>query len=135
MEFWDEFGMKISETAEKTKKATETFAEIAKLKYTVHSLENKVKFHYRQIGKLVYLSYNSGDNTDVAVGDLCRSIDELKEQILTANERISELSGTKLCTVCGAKINCKSNFCNVCGAPQEADATAAALTDTEESDD
>jgi len=90
-EFWDDLGRKITGAAEVVTEKSGKFAEIAKLKKQIYSLERKMEKDYAAIGKLVYERYLETKEADEAFLELCEGLAQKEILIDQYNGEIEEL--------------------------------------------
>lgn len=93
---------------------TNDFVDITKLTLTVNDVEKKISEIQKEIGKLVYEQYLSGNETDFS--ELCQQIDEFNSELDALKTQIAEIKSNTVCPECGQNNNKKSDFCSKCGA-------------------
>ena len=114
MGFLEDFGKKVSATANTATSKTKDFAAQKKLESDIHGLENNKKAYFTRIGEMIYQAELSGlapaqyDEIIEAIRGLDQQIAEKKEQIRALKEQIA-------CPRCGKMIPMQAQFCPYCG--------------------
>ena len=103
MDFWNEFTKTISNAADQTVKGTEKLTSIAKLKYRLGSLTNKLNECYQNIGRLRYAESMNESVTDEQYEGLLAEARSLDEQIQECEDRLLALQDYITCSQCGNK--------------------------------
>ena len=128
MSLWNDITHGIAQAAESAANSTEKYSNIAKLKYSVHTENEKLKECFEAIGKLCYGSWRGGDDNTKEIEALVSKADNIKANIKKAEAALRELSDTRVCDACGTKLDKGMAFCPSCGAKQteknDADNTA-----------
>lgn len=114
MAFFDELGKAISGKSREAATKVRDLTEILQLKSKLSSEKEKVNKAYINLGKAYYDRHEASaeeeypeDFEAIRVGLL--KISELEEEIIS-------LEGTRICAVCGAKVEKGAAFCGRCGA-------------------
>ncbi len=115
MDFWNEFSKTITSAADQTVKGAEKLTDIAKLKYRVNLLKNKLEEGYRDIGRLRYAEFCGEDVTSETYEELLTHIAELDGQIKECEDRLFDLQDFVTCSQCGHRMKKGLNFCPKCG--------------------
>lgn len=115
----DKFGKKVSNAAEVVGKKAEESIEIQKLRNQINALERKQEKDYIELGKIVYKRFQVGDELDDASLAYCEEINRNDIVIEQCKKDITEIKGVEACKVCGAMIAKGSLYCNHCGAKVE----------------
>jgi len=115
MDFWSEFSKTITNAADQTVKGTERLTGIAKLKYRLGSLKNKLNACYQSIGRLRYAEYNGETVTSEMYEGLFAEADTLSAQVKECEEKLYELQDYTTCPQCGNKAQKGMCFCPKCG--------------------
>lgn len=115
MDFWSEFSKTITNAADQTVKGTEKLTNIAKLKYRLGSLTNKLNECYQNIGRLRYAESKNESVTDDQYEGLLAEAHALDEQIKDCEDRLYALQDYTTCPQCGNKAQKSMSFCPKCG--------------------
>lgn len=108
----------ISKTKEVFDVACQKTGEIVtteKQKISIASLKSKREKDYAALGKLYFEMVKDADNVDDDTRNLVDAIIEKSEEINRLNEEIQNAKNKLICPYCGANIDMKSSFCNICG--------------------
>lgn len=117
MDFWNELSKTVTNAADQTVKSTEKLASIAKLKYRLSSMNNKLDDCHRTIGKL-YCAENAGEEvTKDAYLPFIEQAAELSENIKACQEELAKLQDFISCPQCQYHIKKGLNYCPKCGSP------------------
>ena len=115
MAFWEDLQKGVADAAAFTAKKTGELTGIAKLKYTIHSNEQKLDKCFAEIGKLFYESQKTGaDHTD-ELATLSMQVDKISADLVLNNAELMKLKKSVPCPSCGAEIAKECIFCPVCG--------------------
>ncbi len=115
MDFWSEFSKTITNAADQTVKGTEKLTNIAKLKYRLGSLKNKLNEVYQNIGRLRYAEYQGDAVTAEQYKGFMSEADDLTNQIAICEEKLFALQDAITCPQCGNKAQKGMSFCPKCG--------------------
>ncbi len=130
MDFWGELGKKISNAASNaadyTVKETEKLTNIAKAKYKLSNLKNKLDQLYRNVGELCYDKHTGESAEEVSFDELFSEIAETLEEIDKLELYIAKLRCDNVCEKCGSKLNRDMLFCPRCGHRQPSKADTGA---------
>lgn len=136
MAFWEKFkkaagevGEKLSDSGKKAVDITKDFAEIAKLSLKVSEEEKKIADAFERIGSEYVKMFAKDENR--ILPEVIDSVFEAKKKIAELEERIRELKGQKICTVCGAVLDVESKFCPKCGKAYEEEVSETPAQDQE----
>lgn len=80
-ELFDDIVEKLSEAAEQVGKKTDEVIETQKIKNQIRGLEKSTRRDFRDLGRLIYEKYKSGEVIDEEYLELCKSISEREEEI------------------------------------------------------
>ena len=108
----------ISKTKEIFDVACQKTGEIVtteKQKISIASLKSKREKNYAALGKIYFEMVKDNDNVDDDTRNLIDEIIEKSEEINRLNEEIQNAKNKFVCPYCGANIDMKSSFCNICG--------------------
>ena len=97
-----------------TVKAGET-VEAAKLKFAIGETEDKISECKKKIGDIIYKEYLKTKDFEGELGEYCRKIENLQDDIEVMKDKMAEVKNSKRCSVCGALNNEKNTFCAECG--------------------
>lgn len=115
----EKFGKKIIDKAEvvteEITKKTEEAVEVQKIKSQMRVMERNNERDYKDIGKMIYDRYKSGEVVDAQFLELCEAIEERDEEIAKAKREIAEIKGLDVCQNCKAHVEPGAAFCPSCG--------------------
>ncbi len=136
MAFWEKFkktagevGEKLSDSGKKAVDKTKDLAEIAKLSLKVNEEEKKISDAFEKIG-CEYVKQFAEDENRI-LPEVIDSVFEAKKKIAELEERIREIKGQKICTVCSAVFDDDSRFCPKCGKTTEEASEEAPVNEQE----
>lgn len=104
----------VTKTVSKAKDVSGNMIELAKAKFRLSEINTDIEEKYIKIGKLVYNSDENG-NVEDDISKLCDNITELKSEYENLKEKINDMSGKKVCPVCGEKNDKDYDYCPKCG--------------------
>lgn len=115
----------INEWAKKISDKTNEVVEIAKLRGTIFTKNEKINELKKEIGEICFGMYRSGDELDPGIENLCAEIKKLKNEIAenertirrmkeTADDTV-DMAASGYCPFCGAKLTKDAHFCATCG--------------------
>ena len=96
------------------KKANET-VETAKISFAISNTEDKIADCKVQIGDIIFREYLKQKDFEGEIGDLCRKIDNLLDDIEVMRDKQAEIKKGKRCKACGEVNDDKNTFCAECG--------------------
>jgi len=123
---------KTGEVVDVVAKKTEQTVEIQKIKNQIHVMERSNDRDYKDIGKMIYDKFKSGEGADAQYIDLCDAIAEREASIAKAKEEIAKIKGLDVCPECESHIEPDATFCPKCGAKVNADACGEVAFEEEE---
>lgn len=109
----------VGDGAKTAVKKSEDMVEIAKLNRNIATEEDRIKLAYIEIGKLVFLKFEKGEEMDSELSSICNKIIEVQNNIIAIRQKIGEIKNEKICSSCGSEIGANEEFCTKCGARQE----------------
>lgn len=115
MDFWSEFSKTITNAADQTVKSTEKLTNIAKLKYRVGSLNNKLNDCFQSIGRLRYAELTGEAVAPEMYEGLMAKAAELDAQIKECEGKLYDLQDYATCPQCANKVQKGMSFCPKCG--------------------
>ncbi len=118
MEFWDEVYKKVSSAASYTAKETGRVTELAKVKFNLMREKSRLEDSYKELGEIYYKQMKDGELNEKEASLAYDKIEKSIEEIERINAQITVLSNTKVCCVCGTKIEKDMEYCFKCGAEQ-----------------
>ena len=94
----------VTKTVSKAKDVSGNMIELAKAKFRLSEINTDIV-------------YNSDENGNVEddISKLCDNITELKSECEDLKEKINDMSGKKVCPVCGEKNDKDYDYCPKCG--------------------
>jgi formate dehydrogenase maturation protein FdhE len=113
----NEFTEKVNKITNKiTNKAHDTF-DVAKLQSAINKAKQDIEETYKEIGKIYYENFALEEN-ELFTEQISR-IKDNNTKIITLQEQINQLKGTKMCDGCGKELKQDMSFCPYCGNKQE----------------
>lgn len=113
---WEDIKKGVSDVAATATKKTSKYAEIAKLKYQIHEVDDYLDGQYEEIGRLYYNQMrHKNDNSD-EITKLLLKVDETRKKMNDMTEKLDDIKADKICPKCGSKVNGHDGFCRKCGA-------------------
>lgn len=107
---------KVTMTAKSAIKKSGEAVSATKLRVSINSDKTKIREIKEKLGELMYNAYNGEEADGGEVEELCRKIDELKEEIEGKEGEIAELKNRKRCPECGVNNEKDASFCKKCAA-------------------
>lgn len=130
--FFEDFGKKVSETAETvTAKAGEAM-EIQKLKVQKHALERVNEEDLAEIGRIIYEQYKAGDTLDSEMKAFCEAVEHREKIIQEFARKLRVLKGDKTCCSCGSMLTRDMAYCPYCGEKRESTAEKTCMKEKAE---
>lgn len=87
----------------------------AKLTYAVSETESKINAMFTDLGEILYKEYKRGAEFPDEIGQICRQIERLYEEIDTVREQIAKITNAVICPACSEYNQEDSMFCAKCG--------------------
>ena len=116
MEFFEEALGKAKEAFDLAQQKTGEIVNVAKQKYDIASLENKLVKLYTKLGKQAYSYLSKDSQADEAIKATVAEIGQQLEKIQYAKEQLSNLKSKRICPVCAAGVDESAAYCAKCGA-------------------
>lgn len=95
-------------------KANET-VETAKISFAISNTEAKISDCKAQIGDIIFREYLKKRDFEGEIGDICRKIENLLDDIDVMRDKQAEIKKNKRCKACGKINDDKNTFCAECG--------------------
>lgn len=114
MAFWDNLGLKASETTAKAVQKAKDLSDVAKLNAMISEEETKINNTYYQIGKLYFALHASNPEDDFI--SFIHTIIDANQKAESYKQQIMDIRGVQRCPKCGAEIQAGVAFCSACGA-------------------
>ena len=111
-----DFKETISNVAETVKSKSSEIFEITKIKFALSDAEGEVSKFMREIGRVVYESYKSGEEPGESLNEICEAIDAKYKDIEEMRSKLRGIKNISVCPECGAEVSNESVFCSKCGA-------------------
>lgn len=121
MALWDDIKSSVSDAVEFTAKKTSELTGTAKLKYSVHTTEQKLDRCFAEIGRLFYESQKDGSDRSSEIATLIMQVDKLSDDLASGNAELLKLKHAVVCPSCTAEIAKECIYCPVCGRRLEED--------------
>ncbi len=119
MDYLNKIGEEIGKAAKFVSKETGKFVQSAKLTYTASDIESQLNKAYASVGKKFYDACIHENNIPEELAEEFEHIAELKTELETAKDKISEIKSTKKCPACSEALNEGDAYCRKCGAKSE----------------
>lgn len=132
MEFWDDFSKAVANAADQTVKGTEKLTTIAKLKYRITTLKNKVSEYCKTLGELKYAEYCGEQVSEKDYAAIADEITLINKKVAVLEKRIADLSDYVNCPQCGYRVRRGVGICPYCEYVIDAEAAAEAQRKAEE---
>ncbi len=126
MAFFDNLSKKVADTARIAAKKSGDMIEVAKLNSSINGEEDKIDKMLKEIGRMIYSSYQKGDASAAGFAAQCEQIKGYESNVADLRKKIQDVKGVKNCTTCGAELDMEMMFCSKCGSKQEPVVTAQA---------
>ncbi len=121
MALWDDIQRSVSDAVEFTAKKTSYLTGTAKLKYNVHTTEQKLDRCFAEIGRLFYDSQKEGSDRSSEIATLIMQVDKLSDDLAAGNAELLKMRHAVVCPSCSAEIANECIYCPVCGRHLEGD--------------
>lgn len=121
MEFWEDIGKTVSDTANQGAKKLSQMTELTKMKYHLGTLEAKKEKFFQEIGSLVYQQYAKQTNETSKIAALCMDVNVIEKEMQEIREKIRKISNKKTCSACGSALVRQAIYCPYCGTKQTED--------------
>ena len=109
----NEFTEKVNKFTNKiTNKAHDTI-DVAKLQSAINRAKQDIEENYKEIGKVYYENFALEENE--LFTEQIGIIKENNSKIVSLQEQINQLKGTKVCDECGKELKQDMSFCPYCG--------------------
>lgn len=112
--FWDNLGLKASETTAKAVQKAKDLSDVAKLNAMISEEETKINNTYYQIGKLYFALHASNPEDDFI--SFIHTIIDANQKAESYKQQIMDIRGVQRCPKCGAEVQAGVAFCSACGA-------------------
>lgn len=89
--------------------------DITKLRYSAGELNGEISKRFEALGRVVYESVKSGNNSPEFIQESVKAIEKLYEQLEAVNEQIAILKNRVKCKNCGFENEQAAIYCNRCG--------------------
>ena len=116
------FESMIDSLVSKTKFVTEKMSskanvavESAKISFAISETEKKISELKEKIGDIIYNGYKDNKELDGALGDYCKMIENLLDDVEAMREKQAEVKSAVRCSHCGKLNDDKNTFCAECG--------------------
>jgi rubrerythrin len=119
MPLFDNFSKKVGDAAKTAAKKSGELVETTKLNMTINSEEDKIKKLHNEIGKLVYIKFEGGNNFEPDINSICQQIMEVQKNIDSIRRKVLEIKNAKTCPNCKSEMEINIMFCPKCGVKQE----------------
>lgn len=89
-DFFEDFGKKVSETADEVIQKTSEMIDIQKIKSQIRTLNRSSERNYKDIGKIIYEKFKENEIEDEAIIGLCEVIEKNDEAVTQCEQDIAE---------------------------------------------
>lgn len=118
MEFWNDLSKKVGDAANATVKGAEKLSGIAKIKYNISVKNAKLDKIFENIGRLSYDEYKNDVVNSEIIESFFLEAKAIEAEIASLNSELDEISNSRRCIECKAKLAKDMTFCPKCGAKQ-----------------
>ncbi len=101
-------------TKKVTVKANEA-VENAKITFAISETERKISECKEKIGDIIYKEYMKTKDFEGELGEYCRMIENLCDDIEVMKDKKAEVKNSKRCKRCGNLNDDRNSFCSECG--------------------
>lgn len=115
MEFFDDAVNKTKEVFETVSKKTGEVIATEKQRFDMASLKTKREKDFTALGKVYFEFVKDDEGAPEGVKELVGKIKEKTAEIERLSEEIQNARNRRICPKCGAYIDKKSVYCNICG--------------------
>lgn len=105
----------VGDNASNMAKKSGEMIEITKLNMAIQSQEDKIKIAKNEIGATIFSKFEEGQAVDPDIIQYCNTINQVKNDILEIQLKISKLKNVLSCEKCGQEIALDTDFCPNCG--------------------
>lgn len=119
MEFFDDALNKTKEVFEAVSQKTSEVVTTEKQRFDVASLKSKRQKDYAALGKIYYKMILDNGEAPEDAKVIAEAITAKSNEIDRLNKEIQNAKNRRICPACGASVDKKSVFCNICGAKLE----------------
>ncbi len=89
--------------------------DISKLRINAADLNNEISKRYESLGRMVYESKKTGNDSSDLVSECIVAIDDLYEQLDAVNEQLIAMKAKQVCKSCGQENAQDADYCSKCG--------------------
>ena len=89
--------------------------ESAKISFAISETENKISELKEKIGDIIYNDYKENKELDGNLGEYCRMIENLSDDVEAMREKQAEVKSSVRCSHCGKLNDDRNTFCADCG--------------------
>jgi len=115
MAIWEDIQKGVAGAASYTAKKTAEITDMAKLKYAIHTTEQKMDRCFAEIGRLFYESQKEGTDHAAEIATLIMQVEKHQSDLALSNAELMTKKKAVTCPTCGAEIAKECIFCPVCG--------------------
>ncbi|MBZ4644849.1 MAG: hypothetical protein PWR27_279 [Petroclostridium sp.] len=115
MTILNEIRNKMTETAKSAIKKSNEIVEVTKLSISIGDAQSRIDKLLKDIGKIMYDAYKSGEIFSEEISTICLEIDEIADEINSMRQKIAQLKNVKVCPVCEKENESDASFCSRCG--------------------
>ena len=112
----------VTEIVAQAKKVTKTVTgkaneavESAKISFAISNTEQKISECKEKIGDILYREYLKKKDFEGELGELCRKIENLEDDIEVMRDKQAEVKNSRRCKYCVKVNDDKNSFCAECG--------------------
>lgn len=116
MDFFEDLGKKISDTAETIGKKTEGVVESQRIKSQVHAIEKSIEKIMMDLGQMIYKRYEAGESVPEEYWAICDEVQNRYSKIEEYKKELADVKGLRECESCHAVLEEEALFCSKCGA-------------------
>lgn len=110
-----QFKNKVTETAKSAMQKSNEIFEVTKINMSIGDAQVEIDKILKDIGQILYDSYQNGESVSDEVADKCVQVDEVVEKIKEMKVRLMELKNVIICSNCENENQPDDLFCSKCG--------------------
>ncbi|MDK2798456.1 MAG: hypothetical protein PWP27_36 [Clostridiales bacterium] len=115
MSIINEMKNKVTHTAKSAIQKSNEIVEVTKLNIAMGDAQSRIDGKLKDIGKVIYDIYKSGEILSEEITAKCLEIDEIVQEIDKMKEKLALLRKIKICPNCGKENETDAFFCSKCG--------------------
>jgi rRNA maturation endonuclease Nob1 len=109
----NEFTEKVNKLTNKISNKAHDTLDVAKLQSAINKAKQDIDENYKELGKIYYENFALEEN-ELFTEQIAR-IKENNAKVISLQEQIHQLKGTRVCDDCGKELKQDMSFCPYCG--------------------